>query len=463
MQENTELGNRIKDARLESNLTQKELANKLNCSVMMISRYELGKVNPPIPRLKKIAQICKKEPKYFLEKTAPSSTKLHLPNKKHIVFDFDDTISSSYELNQQLFYETFLPHSDNLDESYIRNLHRTSKGLSMLDQFQTVIDHFEIKVSAEKLVLENEEIHKKRAGDMTIFEGVEEILSYFRRNAKVISICTNRNKGSLDLILKKYDLEKYFDNVISCVDLKHEKPDPYCLTELIKKYPRISKEEYIYFGDSKTDAEFATNAGIDFLIINHYLNNKKFYALSLQSFATIEDELLLEVDRKDEEIGAIYKNDAHSDPDKYHRAAHIVVFTSQGNIVLQKRGKDKRYDPLRWDIPGGHQAFGITMDQTAESELNEELGIKSTLTFVRKGLKQDNKQSEFYYLFNTVHNGPYFSDLREVEEIKEFDCEKILSGEYDKKYKILPHVYEYVKEMSPLWRKLQSGSSGSKA
>jgi len=52
----------------------------------------------------------------------------------------------------------------------------------------------------------------------------------------------------------------------------------------MKKYPDIKVEETIYFGDSKTDAEFAQNAGIDYLVIDHYLNKKQFYSMILNSF-----------------------------------------------------------------------------------------------------------------------------------------------------------------------------------
>ena len=120
---------------------------------------------------------------------------------------------------------------------------------------------------------------------MSILEGVEELLIHFKKYGKVLSICSNRDKVSLDLILKKHGLAKYFDNIISCVDIGHQKPDAFCLVNLLKKYPQISNDETIYFGDSKTDEEFAANAGIDCLVVDQYLNRKKFYALLLGIFS----------------------------------------------------------------------------------------------------------------------------------------------------------------------------------
>jgi len=223
------------------------------------------------------------------------------------------------------------------------------------------------------------------------------------------------------------------------------------LIKLVEKYPTISKNQTIYFGDSKTDAEFAANAGIDFLIIDHYLNKKQFYTAVLESFATSEDELLVEVDKNNKEVGVINKLDAHMDPSRYHRAVHIMLFNTKGEVILQRRAFTKTYDPGAWDMPGGHQAYGQTMGQTAEIELMEEMGIKPKLNLRRVGLKQDGRQSEYYYLYYTINDGPYHYDKHEVVEIKSFNCEKLLKHEYDKKYNILTHVYDYIEELKDVW------------
>ena len=68
-----------------------------------------------------------------------------------------------------------------------------------------------------------------------------------------------------------------------------DKPDPFCLNELMEKYRDTTLGEAIYFRNSKTDAEFATNANIDFVVVDHYLNKKLFYQMILESFADSED------------------------------------------------------------------------------------------------------------------------------------------------------------------------------
>ena len=50
------IGEKIKKTRVEKGLTQKELANRLNSSYVMVNQYENGKRNPKLETIKKIAK-----------------------------------------------------------------------------------------------------------------------------------------------------------------------------------------------------------------------------------------------------------------------------------------------------------------------------------------------------------------------------------------------------------------------
>ncbi len=61
------LGKKIKLARVELDLTQTELAQKIHSKQKSISRYETGASLPSIKTLVKIAKVLKKPAGYFLE------------------------------------------------------------------------------------------------------------------------------------------------------------------------------------------------------------------------------------------------------------------------------------------------------------------------------------------------------------------------------------------------------------
>ena len=61
------LGKKIKLARVELDLTQAQLAQKIKAKQKSISRYETGASMPSIETLVKIAKSLKRKAGYFLE------------------------------------------------------------------------------------------------------------------------------------------------------------------------------------------------------------------------------------------------------------------------------------------------------------------------------------------------------------------------------------------------------------
>ena len=61
------LGKKIKIARIELDLNQTELADRIGAKQKSISRYETGLSMPSIATLMKIAKVLKKPAAYFLE------------------------------------------------------------------------------------------------------------------------------------------------------------------------------------------------------------------------------------------------------------------------------------------------------------------------------------------------------------------------------------------------------------
>lgn len=180
---------------------------------------------------------------------------------------------------------------------------------------------------------------------------------------------------------------------------------------------------------------------------------------TVKAMNTTEDEILVETDKNNKDIGSIIKREAHSTNTRYHRAAHIMLFNSRGEVVLQQRSTTKTRAAGFWDMPGGHQTYGNTIYETATQELKEEMGVKTKLTLKRVGLKITDSQAEYYYLYYGKHDGPYNFDKNEVEQIKSFDCQKLLDGKYDKEFQILPHVKEYVEELRDYWESLKNKHS----
>ena len=61
------LGKKIKMARVELDLNQTELADKIGAKQKSISNYETGTALPSLATLSKIAKVLKKSASYFMD------------------------------------------------------------------------------------------------------------------------------------------------------------------------------------------------------------------------------------------------------------------------------------------------------------------------------------------------------------------------------------------------------------
>lgn len=59
----------------------------------------------------------------------------------------------------------------------------------------------------------------------------------------------------------------------------------------------------------------------------------------------------------------------------FHATVHIWFYTSDGKVLLQKRGKHKDTYPLLWDVSvAGHVGAGEPIELSALREVEEEIG-----------------------------------------------------------------------------------------
>lgn len=116
-----------------------------------------------------------------------------------------------------------------------------------------------------------------------------------------------------------------------------------------------------------------------------------------------QDELLTEVDIKNNVIGPIKRGLAHKSPNKIYRTIFVVVINEEGKILLQQRSSSKDLYPDCWDLSvGGHVDYGQSCEQTAVKELYEELGIVATaneLKYVGEVLVKLPSSKEYFHVF----------------------------------------------------------------
>lgn len=91
----------------------------------------------------------------------------------------------------------------------------------------------------------------------------------------------------------------------------------------------------------------------------------------------VSEELLPIVDENDEVIGTEKRGIIHAKR-LLHRAVHVLVFNSKGELYIQQRALTKDAAPGKWDSSSsGHVDHGESYFDSAVRELDEELNINT--------------------------------------------------------------------------------------
>ncbi len=95
------------------------------------------------------------------------------------------------------------------------------------------------------------------------------------------------------------------------------------------------------------------------------------------------DQVIL-VDTEDNEIGSMEKIEAHR-KGALHRAFSVLLFNSAGDMLLQKRAKNKYHSAGLWsNACCSHPMPGENIKDAVSRRLQEELGIQLTPSFSHK-------------------------------------------------------------------------------
>jgi 16S rRNA (adenine1518-N6/adenine1519-N6)-dimethyltransferase len=118
-------------------------------------------------------------------------------------------------------------------------------------------------------------------------------------------------------------------------------------------------------------------------------------------------ELFDVVNERNEVTGQLTRGEVHA-KGLLHRAVHVFVVNTHGEVYLQKRSHLKDVSPLQWDSSAaGHLDVGESYAACAIRETREEVGIEITDTELAAQLPAGTHTDfEFVELHIARHNGP---------------------------------------------------------
>ncbi len=149
------------------------------------------------------------------------------------------------------------------------------------------------------------------------------------------------------------------------------------------------------------------------------------------------DEIFEIVNDNNNIIGTAPRSQCHGNPELCHRTAHVIVLNESGDILLQKRSKNKDIQPGKWDTAvGGHLMIGETFKQAAVREMNEELGIppEQQISFLFNMKIINEVESENVAVYSTVYQGHFKIQKSEIDEIKFWPVTELINSMTEKSF-----------------------------
>jgi isopentenyldiphosphate isomerase len=117
-----------------------------------------------------------------------------------------------------------------------------------------------------------------------------------------------------------------------------------------------------------------------------------------------------------EVVGKALRQDCHNGSHILHPVVHLHVFSSKGELYLQRRAMHKDLLPGYWDTAvGGHVMYGETILQALVREVQEEIGITDfTPEHVETYRYDSARESEMVHVYRAIYDGPFHWNDGEV-------------------------------------------------
>ena len=209
-------------------------------------------------------------------------------NKKTLIFDVDGTIIDTEfvmvsSLKKTLYEEKGIEMSEE-DLHFILGI-PGKEALKKIVEFEEV-DELLLKWSANVLEFSEYAI---------LFSGIDTVIQELFNQEVTLGIVTSKTNREMKDEFHHFDLNKYFDVIITASDTILHKPNPEPIQEAIDRL-KVDKKEVIYIGDSIYDMKAAHACGVSFGLAKWGAKNIELFSEADRIFNN-PDEILMYINK----------------------------------------------------------------------------------------------------------------------------------------------------------------------
>lgn len=181
-----------------------------------------------------------------------------------VLFDFDGTVMDTTDVIIGSWQHTFMTFEGK--ERPVEEIVKT---------FGEILSHTMKKVlpdvDTEQAIETYRSYHRDNFGErISVFPGMHELLAELKRRNLKTGLVTSRLAGTTWEGLRQYDLDKFFDVVVSCDDTDKHKPDPEPVNIALARLGSKA-ENTIMLGDTMFDILCAKNAGVRSVLVGWHV------------------------------------------------------------------------------------------------------------------------------------------------------------------------------------------------
>ncbi len=198
---------------------------------------------------------------------------IRLTKIKGVFFDLDGVIFDSEHLWEKSVDATIEYFYNITPSSGFAKTVTARSNAEVLKRY--IIEYYpnynSMEEEVEKTIIYLEEYFlNNMVSKIQLFPEVLSILHKLKANQYLLGAATNAPRKIVTQILKKTNIFKYFDNIITIDDVDKGKPNPEMLLKSLKSL-NLTSEEVVYIGDSlNTDGKASRLANIPFILVDRY-------------------------------------------------------------------------------------------------------------------------------------------------------------------------------------------------
>ncbi len=176
---------------------------------------------------------------------------------KAIIFDMDGVIIDSEPLHLELERELL----EELGGKITPEEHQKFVGTTDYYMWSTFKNKFNIKNSIEEMIAIKKERFLQNIHKINLVDNFEEFMLTVHKEGYLLGLASSNNRKTVDSIIKKFNLDKYFEFIISGEEVSKGKPNPEIFLTAANKM-NVKPHECLVIEDATNGVKAAKSAGM---------------------------------------------------------------------------------------------------------------------------------------------------------------------------------------------------------